>query len=76
MGLSPVLGRLLNDGDDGTGVPPVMVLTHEYWMKRFGGDRSIVGKHVRLDGKAVQVIGVVAAGAVLPAAAWTRCSTW
>jgi putative ABC transport system permease protein len=29
MGLSPVLGRLLNDGDDGTAVPPVMVLTHE-----------------------------------------------
>src|SRR6185503_14875766 len=38
MGLSPVLGRLLNDSDDGTAVPPVMVLTHEYWVKRFGGD--------------------------------------
>src|SRR5919107_6398314 len=44
MGLSPVLGRLLNDSDDGTGVPPVMVLTHEYWVKRFGGDSSIIGK--------------------------------
>ena len=43
MGLSPVLGRLLNDGDDGTGVPPVMVLTYDYWMKRFGGDRGVVG---------------------------------
>src|SRR5687768_68955 len=32
MGLSPVLGRLLNSADDGTTVPPVMVLTHEYWM--------------------------------------------
>src|SRR5215207_5235572 len=46
MGLSPVLGRLLNEGDDGTSVPPVMVLTHEYFMKRFGGDPSIVGKQV------------------------------
>src|SRR5687768_6354862 len=44
MGLSPVVGRLLNDGDDGTNVPPVMVLTHEYWMKRFGGDRGVIGK--------------------------------
>jgi putative ABC transport system permease protein len=59
MGLSPVLGRLLNDGDDGTKVPPVMVLTHEYWMKRFGGDRSIIGKTVRVDGKAVEVVGVI-----------------
>jgi len=59
MGLSPVIGRLLNDGDDGTNVPPVMVLTHEYWMKRFGGDRGVVGKSVRLGGKAVTIVGVV-----------------
>jgi len=37
----------------------VMVLTHEYWMKRFGGDSSVVGKRLRLDGKSVTVIGVV-----------------
>ena len=59
MGLSAVLGRLLNDGDDGTTVPPVMVLTHEYWMKRFGGDRGVVGKTVRVDGKPVTIVGVV-----------------
>jgi predicted permease len=59
MGLAPVLGRLLNEGDDGTAVPPVMVLTHEYWMKRFGGDSSIVGKSVQVDGRAVAVVGVV-----------------
>src|SRR5687768_2781097 len=59
MGLSPVLGRLLNDGDDGTGVPPVMVLTHEYWMKRFGGDPGVVGRKVRVDGKPVTILGVV-----------------
>ena len=59
MGLSPVLGRLTQPADDGPGVPPVMVLTHEYWMKRFGGDSGIVGKQVRLDGIPVTVIGVV-----------------
>jgi putative ABC transport system permease protein len=59
MGLSPVMGRLLNDGDDGTSVPPVMVLTHEFWMRRFGGDPGIVGKQVRVDGRAVEVVGVV-----------------
>src|SRR6478609_1202555 len=35
MGLSPILGRLTRPSDDGTGVPPVMVLTHDFWMKRF-----------------------------------------
>jgi predicted permease len=59
MGLAPVLGRAFNDGDDGRGAAPVMILTHEYWMKRFGGDKSIVGKTVRVNGKAVAVVGVL-----------------
>jgi putative ABC transport system permease protein len=59
MGLSPILGRLTKPSDDGPGVPPVMVLTHEFWMKRFGGDSGIVGKQLSLDGKPVTVIGVV-----------------
>jgi predicted permease len=59
MGLAPLLGRLTRPSDDGPGVPPVMVLTHAYWMKRFGGDSSIVGKQVRIDGRSVMVIGVV-----------------
>jgi putative ABC transport system permease protein len=59
MGLSPVLGRLTRPSDDGPGVPPVAVLTHEYWMKRFGGDSGIVGRQITLDKKSVTVIGVL-----------------
>jgi putative ABC transport system permease protein len=59
MGLRTVLGRPLNANDDGTGVPPVMILTHQYWMKRFAGDPSIVGKELRLDGRNVMVVGVL-----------------
>jgi predicted permease len=59
MGLSAVLGRVTQPSDDGTGVPPVMVLTHDYWQKRFGGDSSIVGRAVHVDGQSVTVIGVV-----------------
>jgi predicted permease len=59
MGLVPVLGRLTQPQDDGPGVPPVMVLTHDGWKRRFGGDSSIVGRQLRLDGKSVTVIGVV-----------------
>jgi putative ABC transport system permease protein len=67
MGLSPVLGRLTQPRDDGPGVPPVMVLTHEFWMKRFGGDSGVVGKQVRLDNKSVTVIGVVQPAPFFPA---------
>ncbi|HEX6059603.1 MAG TPA: ABC transporter permease [Gemmatimonadaceae bacterium] len=66
MGLSPVLGRLLNEGDDGTSVPPVMVLTHEYWMKRFGGDPGVIGRSVRVDGRAVEIVGVVEPAPTFP----------
>ena len=59
MGLRTVIGRATQPSDDGTGVPPVMVLTHEYWMKRFAGDPAIIGTQVKLDGRSVTVIGVV-----------------
>ena len=47
MGLSPILGRTLKDSDDGTGVPPVMVLTRDYWISRFGGDSAVIGRAER-----------------------------
>jgi putative ABC transport system permease protein len=59
MGLSPVLGRTFGDGDDGPGAAPVMILTHEFWQQRFGGDSGIVGRAVRVNGKAVAVVGVL-----------------
>ncbi len=59
MGLSVTRGRATRASDDGTGVPPVMVLTHEYWMKRFSGDPAIVGKTVKVDGRLVEVIGIL-----------------
>ncbi|HSK19241.1 MAG TPA: ABC transporter permease [Longimicrobiales bacterium] len=59
MGLSPVLGRLTRPSDDGAGATPVMVLSHDFWMSRFGGDSSVVGRQVRLDALSVTVIGVL-----------------
>jgi predicted permease len=59
MGLIRFVGRFTRPSDDGPGVPPVMVLTYDFWMKRFAGDSGIVGKHVRLDGNSLTVIGVL-----------------
>ena len=66
MGLSPVLGRLLNNGDDGTKVPPVMVLTYDYWKKHFGGDQGVIGRKYRIGGKPVTVVGVVQPAPTFP----------
>src|SRR5262245_55326571 len=38
MGLKPILGRSFGAGDDGRTAAPVIMLTQEYWMRRFGGD--------------------------------------
>ena len=63
LGLSPALGRLLQPGEDARpGEPLVVVLSHALWQRRFGGDAAIVGKDVRLDGRALSVIGVAPAG--------------
>jgi predicted permease len=66
MGLSPILGRLTKPSDDGPGVPPVAVLTEQFWQTHFGADRNIVGKTIKLDGQPVPVIGVVLAAPWFP----------
>jgi len=66
LGLSPVLGRLTRPGDDGPGVPAVMVLTEQFWAAHFGRDPRILGKTVKLDGKSVPIVGVVQAAPWFP----------
>ncbi|HYC51598.1 MAG TPA: ABC transporter permease [Gemmatimonadaceae bacterium] len=59
MGLSTVIGRPLSEEDDGTGAAPVMLLTHEFWMKHFGGDPGVLGRLAKLGGREAKIIGVV-----------------
>lgn len=67
MGLSPIIGRITGPGDDGPGAAPVAVLSHDYWVHRFGGDPAIVGKQINLDKKSVTVIGVLQPAPFFPA---------
>ncbi len=48
MGLHPVLGRLLNPGDDGPNAAGAAVLTYRFWRNSLHSDRSVLGKSVRL----------------------------
>lgn len=59
LGLKPLLGRWFNRVDDSPGGPETAMLSYDYWQSRFGSDRSIVGRTIRVDGKARQVIGVM-----------------
>ena len=66
MGLRPILGRALTSRDDGTAVPPVMVLTHEYWVKRFGADPKVIGRTVIVDKRPVEIVGVMEPAPTFP----------
>lgn len=59
MGLGPVVGRVLDTGDDGAEAAPVIVLTYDYWMRAFGGDPGVVDETVDLGGTAATIVGVV-----------------
>jgi putative ABC transport system permease protein len=58
MGLDAVLGRTIGPADDGAGATPVMMLTHSYWLNQLGGDPSVVGRVVRINGRSVTIVGV------------------
>jgi predicted permease len=59
LGIPPMLGRVFTKADDFPGAPDTAVLTHGYWRRKFGGDRSIIGKTIVVDGKQRQIIGVM-----------------
>jgi putative ABC transport system permease protein len=59
FGVQPVRGRVFLPEDEKPGCEPVLVLTNEYWRRRFGGDPQIVGRSLRLNGKPITVVGVL-----------------
>ena len=61
FGMEPVLGRGFGREDERSGAEPVVVLGHGVWQTRYGGDRSILGRQLRLDVTRT-VVGVAPAG--------------
>jgi predicted permease len=63
LGLAPALGRVIQPADDEpVGTHFVAVLSYDFWQNRFGGDRSVVGKSVMVNGRSLSVVGVAPAG--------------
>jgi len=59
LGVRPVLGRTFRDGEDKHGAEAVLVLSHDYWMRSFGGDPRVVGRVFEMNDRPHTVIGVL-----------------
>src|SRR5829696_755280 len=54
----PALGRLLSPLDDEASAPPAVVLAHWFWEAGLGGQSSVIGKTLTVNGKAATIVGV------------------
>jgi predicted permease len=59
LGVTPLLGRNFVDEERGWGGRPAAILTHGFWMRRFGGDPAVVGRSLSLNDQPTEVVGVL-----------------
>ena len=59
LGTPPLLGRIIRKEDDVAGAPAVAVLSYGFWQRQFGGSDQALGRHVIVQGRACEVIGVM-----------------
>lgn len=63
----PALGRGLREDDaQDFGFESTVVISHSLWQRQYGGDPGIVGRAIRLNGRAIEVVGVMAPGFAFP----------
>jgi putative ABC transport system permease protein len=61
LGVSPLLGRTFRPEEEEPGSDRVVVLSHGLWIRNYGGDRTIIGRPIQIDGLPYTVIGVMPA---------------
>jgi len=66
LGVVPLLGRTLTPEEEEPGGPPVALISHGLWQRRFGGDPALVGKAIPINGGQRTVIGILPAGFDFP----------
>jgi putative ABC transport system permease protein len=59
MGVRPILGRGTLPDDAKPDATPIAVLSYNFWQRRFGGDRTVIGQQLRLNGTTRTVVGVM-----------------
>jgi predicted permease len=66
VGARPHLGTLFSEADDRAGAPPTVILSHPFWLRRYGGDRNVVGRTLQTSIGSRLIIGVAEPGLNLP----------
>jgi putative ABC transport system permease protein len=64
--VAPVAGRTFRDDEDRPRAPSVAIVSYGYWRARFGGDPSLVGRAVPMNGVPTTVIGIMPEGFTFP----------
>jgi putative ABC transport system permease protein len=59
LGAKPALGRTFGTVDEASGNNDLIVLSHAFWQRRFGGDPTIVGRTIMANGRPLTVLGVM-----------------
>jgi predicted permease len=62
LGVGAHLGRTITSEDDTPTAPPVAMISHGYWLRRFGGKASVVGAIVHVNGTPLTIVGVTPPG--------------
>jgi predicted permease len=62
LNVRPVLGRWLLQADQKPGAPETVILSYGYWQRRFGGDKSIIGRGIRVESRPREIVGVMPRG--------------
>ena len=62
LGGQPIRGRWFTHKDDSPGSPKTVILSYGYWQRKFGGDPSVVGRRIVVDGEASEIIGILPPG--------------
>lgn len=66
LGVQPMIGRWFTAEEDSPGKSSRVILSYGFWQRRFGGDRQITGRHIKLNGAVAEIIGVMPSAFALP----------
>jgi putative ABC transport system permease protein len=73
LGVQPALGRLFTNEEDQEGRGQVVILSHEFWRSRFGGEANTLQQTITLNDQPHTVVGVMPPGFAFPS---TRTQVW